>query len=101
MTIPAGPERRAMVATRVPSALGEIRRASTPVRYLVYGFVGCGFVGVAVGTVIGLRVHALTAWAAAVEVGLPSAALGAVIGGLVGCVVAAAGRLRPRHPGGR
>ena len=90
-----------MVATRVPSALEEIRQASTPVRYLIYGLVGCGFAGAAVGTVVGLRVHAPTAWAAAAEVGLPSAALGAIIGGLVGCLVAGAGRLRARRPRGR
>ena len=40
----------------------------------------CGVLGLVVGFVIGLFVYIPTAWAAAFEIGIPSAAVGVVIG---------------------
>ncbi|HEY0166251.1 MAG TPA: hypothetical protein VGB75_04335 [Jatrophihabitans sp.] len=46
---------------------------------------GCGVIGLVAGLVWGLRVYVPTAWAAALEVGVPAAAVGGVIGlGIVG-----------------
>ena len=45
----------------------------------------CGVIGLVTGLVWGLTVYAPTAWAAALEIGIPAAALGVVIGlGVVG-----------------
>lgn len=45
----------------------------------------CGVIGLMTGLVWGLTVYVPTAWAAALEVGIPAAALGVVIGlGIVG-----------------
>jgi nitrate reductase gamma subunit len=45
----------------------------------------CGVLGVVAGFVRGLFVYAPTAWAAAIEVGIPAAAAGAILGlGIVG-----------------
>lgn len=56
----------------------------------------CGALGLVAGFVRGLFVYALTAWAAAFEVGIPAAAVGVVIGlGIVG-VRAIARRIRAR-----
>ncbi len=57
-----------------------------PVRYGVLGALWAGVAGCLAGLVIGLRVHPATAWAAMVEVGLPAAFLGAVLGLVVGAV---------------
>jgi hypothetical protein len=49
----------------------------------------CGVVGFAAGLVWGLVVYAPTAWAAAFEVGVPSAAIGVALGfGIVGVQIA-------------
>ncbi|GAA3825365.1 hypothetical protein GCM10022242_28450 [Nocardioides panacisoli] len=45
-----------------------------------------GVLGLVVGTIIGLHVYAPTAWAAAFEIGIPSAVLGALLGSLAGLV---------------
>jgi len=58
-----------------------------PARYAVLGGLGLGVVGIVLGVVVGLFVHRATAWAAAVEVGLPATVVGFVVGlgaGLVG-----------------
>jgi uncharacterized membrane protein YjjP (DUF1212 family) len=45
----------------------------------------CGAIGLAVGLVLGLTTYVPTAWAAAFEVGIPAAAVGAILGlGMVG-----------------
>lgn len=72
--------------TRAASAIDQIRQAHPTLRYAVYGCVTCGLIGLILGTFVGLRVHAPTAWAAAVEIGLPSAVFGTVIGALIGVV---------------
>ena len=71
-----------------------------PVRWAVVGAVLVGGLGAVTGLIVGLVVHAPTAWAATVEVAVPSAALGLVLG-----LVAGSARLvaRRRHgaDGGR
>jgi presenilin-like A22 family membrane protease len=61
-------------------------------RYAVLGAVGGGLLGGLAGLVVGLVVYAPTAWAATVELGLPMAGLGAVLGFGVGAAVLASRR---------
>jgi len=56
-------------------------------RHAVVGALALGATGAVVGLVLGLRVNPATAWAAVVEVGLPAAVVGAVLGALVATVV--------------
>ena len=67
----------------VPAAIVEL---PLPVRYARWGALALGAAGCVVGLVIGLDVHAATAWAATFEVGLPSAVLGALAGLAAGSV---------------
>lgn len=48
-----------------------------------------GLAGAVVGLIIGLRVYAPTAWAAMVEIGLPAALAGGVLGAAIGGVALA------------
>jgi len=57
-----------------------------PQRFAVLGGLGLGALGALVGLVVGWAVHPPTAWAAALEVGVPSVLLGAVVGLAVGSV---------------
>jgi hypothetical protein len=55
-----------------------------------YAFVGGAVLaipGAIVGLIIGLNVHAPTAWAATFEVAIPAALLGALVGLAVGSVI--------------
>ena len=61
-----------------------VREWPLPLRLAVLGGLALGLLGSAVGLVVGLHVYAPTAWAATCEVGIPSAVLGAVLGGLAG-----------------
>ncbi len=74
-------------------ALGDM---PIPIRFSVVGALVLGVPGAVAGLVIGLFVHAPTAWAATVEVGLPTAVLGGVFGLAVGSVMYAVRRLRDR-----
>lgn len=51
-------------------------------RWTVVGTLAAGSIGAVAGLVIGLRVHAATAWFAVFELGIPAA----IAGGLVGLV---------------
>ena len=85
---------------RVPLALPQpLRELPAPLRLAAVGAVLLGVVGGTVGLIVGLSVHPGTAWAAVVEVGLPAALLGGVLGLLVGSVAYAAHRHRG-SPGG-
>ena len=66
-----------------------------PARYAVLGALLAGAAGAVVGLVLGLHAHAATAWAATVEVALPSAVLGGVLGLAVGAGVHGARGGRP------
>ncbi|MEO7124493.1 MAG: hypothetical protein ABI400_15545 [Lacisediminihabitans sp.] len=59
----------------------------TLARFVMAGTVICGLIGGAVGLVLGLITYAPTAWAAAIEVGFPSAVAGAVIGSVISFAV--------------
>jgi hypothetical protein len=63
-------------------------------RYAIEGAVLVGVVGAVAGLVIGLIVNAATAPFAVVEVGLPSAALGALVGLAIGGAVDMARRAK-------
>ena len=65
-----------------------------PVRHGAVGAVVLGALGAVVGLVLGLRAYVPTAWAAVLEVGVPAAYLGAVLGLLTGSAVVLARRLR-------
>jgi len=69
-----------------------IRDLPVVARLAVVGALVLGAAGAAVGLVLGLLANPSTAWAATVEVGLPAAVLGAVLGALAGTAV----RLRQR-----
>jgi len=64
------------------------------VRHGAVGALVLGALGAVVGLVLGLRAYVPTAWAAVLEVGVPAAYLGAVLGLLTGSVVVLAHRLR-------
>ena len=51
-----------------------------PIGWAVFGALVLGALGCATGLVIGLHVHAPTAWAATFEIGIPSTILGALVG---------------------
>jgi hypothetical protein len=59
---------------------------SLPGRFAVVGGLGLGALGAMIGLVVGWSVYTPTAWAAALEIGLPSALLGAVLGAAAGSV---------------
>jgi hypothetical protein len=66
-----------------------------PLRGAVVGAAGLGAAGGVVGLLVGLLVFPPTAWAAAIEMGLPAAFVGATIGVLAGWLSGTAAR---RHP---
>lgn len=66
---------------RLRRALGEL---PMPLRHAVIGAVVLGVPGAIVGLAIGLWTYVPTAWAAIVEVGLPAAFVGAVLGLVIG-----------------
>jgi hypothetical protein len=51
-----------------------------------------GGLGVLVGLVLGLVYYPPTAWAAAIEIGIPAAMLGSVVGLVIGAILDAARR---------
>ena len=77
----------------------RLRGLPLPGRWAVIGAASAGTIGLVVGLVIGLFVYAPTALFAAVEIGLPAAIVGGVIGLSAGVIVLAGrfvgGRVRP------
>ncbi len=74
---------------RMPRPLAE----SPPIlRFAFLGAFIVGALGCITGLIIGLNVYAPTAWAATIEVGLPAAILGAVLGVVTGAIVQLSGR---------
>ena len=61
-----------------------LRELPVPLRHAVIGAVVLGVTGGIVGLAIGLRAYVPTAWFAILEVGVPAALLGAVLGLVVG-----------------
>ena len=68
--------------TKLIRIASELRALPSPARQAVSGAIILGSIGTLVGVVLGLVAYPPTAWAAAIEVGLPAAALG-LIGGFV------------------
>lgn len=62
---------------------------STPLRRAIAGTVVASALGMLAGLVVGLLAHPPTARLAVFEVGIPVGALGAIIGGVLGLLVAA------------
>ncbi len=58
-------------------------------RFAIVGLVVAGVLGGLVGLALGLRAHPATAWFAVLEVGVPAAMAGAVLGALVGLLTVA------------
>ena len=56
------------------------------------GMMLAGGAGALVGLVVGLQVHAATAWAAMLELGIPAAVAGGTVGLVLGCVIGFANR---------
>lgn len=73
----------------MPRVLAEL---PTLGRFSVLGAMCAGILGCLAGLTVGLVTYAPTAWAATFELGLPAAALGAIIGLAVGAVVLVSGR---------
>ena len=73
---------------------GEMSR---PAKGALIGLVGLGVIGAIVGLIRGLTVYPPTAWFAVIEAGLPSALLGAIVGGVAGLVAQAAERRKGRR----
>ncbi|HEY3438590.1 MAG TPA: hypothetical protein VGK35_12960 [Actinotalea sp.] len=63
-------------------------------RYALLGGVVAGVLGGVAGLIIGLRVYPPTAWFAIIEVGLPAAVVGALLGLLLGAVARETSRRR-------
>ena len=71
---------------------------SLPGRWAVIGAASVGMIGAAVGLAIGLIVYAPTAPFAVLELGLPAAIVGGVIGLSTGVIVVAGRRIKQSRP---
>jgi hypothetical protein len=81
---------------RTPRWLAEL---PVPLRYAVVGGLLAGIPGCLLGLIVGLNVYLPTAWFATVELGIPIALAGAIVGLLVGSLVLA--HRRPAQPSSR
>ena len=84
-----------MVERRLESLARAVTRAPAPLGFAVVGAVVLGILGAVLGLVLGLRSYPGTAWFAVLEVGVPAALLGAVVGALTGTVTWLLRRGRP------
>ena len=84
------------IVTSMSGFRSALRGLPFPVRLAVAGAALLGSLGGIAGLVVGLRVHASTAWAATFEVGVPAAVLGAMLGLAFGSVAAVSRRWH--HP---
>ncbi len=73
------------------------RRLSLPGRWAVVGAAWVGTIGAIVGLVRGLAAWAPTAPFAVVELGIPAAIVGGVVGLLAGVAVMAGRSIKRRH----
>jgi hypothetical protein len=65
----------------------DLKQLPEPSRYAVVGLLALGLAGAVAGLVIGLFSYPPTAWFAVIEVGLPSAIVGGLLGLAAGSVV--------------
>lgn len=77
---------------RLPRWLAEL---PVLLRYAIFGALLAGVPGCVLGLIVGLRAYPPTAWFATVELGIPIATAGALLGLLVGAIVRGLGRDRP------
>ena len=68
---------------RTPETFAELPLL---LRFAVVGGLALGALGCVIGLVVGVNVYPPTAWAATLEVGIPSTLLGAVLGLVAGSV---------------
>jgi ABC-type uncharacterized transport system permease subunit len=66
-----------------------LRRSSLPATWAAAGAAAIGVIGAIVGLIIGLRAYAPTAPFAVIEVGLPAAIVGGLVGLVTGTIVRA------------
>jgi hypothetical protein len=76
----------------------RLRGPPLPGRWAVIGAASAGMIGAVVGLVIGLIVYAPTALFAIVEIGLPAAIVGGVIGLSTGVIAIAGRRIKQSRP---
>jgi hypothetical protein len=74
-----------------------LRGSPMPARYALLGGSSAGLVGLITGLIIGLSAYPPTALFACVEVGLPAATVGAVLGAAVGVLTRVGHRARPNR----
>ena len=55
-------------------------------RFMAIGAIVAGIIGGIAGLVLGLQAHPPTAWFAVLEIGVPAAIVGALLGALVGLI---------------
>jgi hypothetical protein len=68
--------------------LADLRHESPPVKCAWLGMMLAGTAGAILGLIVGLHVHAATAWFAMIELGVPAAIAGGLIGLLTGWIIA-------------
>lgn len=97
VTIAIGQRKKAAPEFAYSGVMTALRRsvAALPIvpRSVLLGAVFGGVVGAGVGLVVGLRAYAPTAWFAVIEVGLPAALCGALVGLAVGLLLVAGRRI--------
>ena len=74
------------------SARSQLASVPTVQRYAVVGSAVLGALGALVGLMLGLRAYPPTAWFAVIEVAVPAAVAGGLLGALAGLTVAAVRR---------
>ena len=81
------------------NAIGAwLRSLSQVARWGTVGAASVGGLGAIIGLIVGLHVYAPTAPFAVVELGLPAAIVGGVLGLVAGMIVAAGRRVQQNHP---
>ena len=70
----------------IGSTWRQLSEVALPLRCALLGGAAAGALGGVIGLAIGLHVYAPTAWFAILEIGVPAALLGFVLGPVVGSI---------------